>query len=245
MSFDATSESHISMMSANLDYEIDMIYVFNLDETNKLEISDYIELLSNDRKRKMERYRLEKDRYLCFISFVLLRYGLYVEHGKMDMPTIDVSKKPRLIDLDVCFNISHCNSAVACVIDEGEVGIDIQDYNETVFDIRSMFLSKQEESILNCDVFSNGELTRIWTMKEAYGKFYGHGLCYSLCETSFDNITDSEFWQSYLSLKVFSKTYENYAMSICAEFELLIRFINLQDLIDFAKEVLKIDDSNE
>lgn len=224
------------------DYEtvvICMIYVLDLDKTNRLDLSKYVEFLSNNRRRKMERYRLEKDRYLCFISFLILRYGLFVEYKKLDLPIVDTSKKPRLTDIDVCFNISHCNSAVACVIDEKEVGIDIQDYNETVFDVRTMFLSKQEESILICDGFSNNELTRIWTMKEAYGKFYGQGLCYSLCETSFDNIKDSDSWQSYLALQVFSKTYDGYALSVCAERELPIRFINLQELIDFAENVLK------
>lgn len=48
------------MASANEGFEIDMVYVLNLEETNKLDVSDYIELLSDDRKKKMERYRLEK-----------------------------------------------------------------------------------------------------------------------------------------------------------------------------------------
>ncbi len=216
-----------------------MIYVLNLDGTNKLDISDYIKLLSDERKRKMERYRLEKDRYLCFISFLILRFALFVEYKKLDLPIVDESKKPRLRDLDVCFNISHCNNAVACVIDEKEVGIDIQDYNEIVFEVRSMYLSKQEELTRICEGLSNNDLTRIWTLKEAYGKFYGYGLCYSLCETSFDNIKDSNHWQPHLSLKIFSKTYNCFAMSVCSERELSIRFISLRELIDFADDVLK------
>lgn len=220
-----------------------MVYVLNLEETNKLDVSDYIELLSDDRKKKMERYRLEKDRYLCVISFLILRFALFVEYNKLDLPIVDGLKKPRLRDSDVCFNISHCNNAVACVIDEKEVGIDIQDYNETVFEVRSMYLSKEEELKRITEGLSTNDLTRIWTLKEAYGKFYGYGLCYPLCETSFDNIKDSDFWQSYLSLKFFSKTYDSCAMSVCAERELSIRYINLQDLIDFAEEISKRKDN--
>lgn len=217
-----------------------MVYIYDMPETEKLCPEKYTALMSKQRLDKMNRYRFCKDKNLCLMAFLLLRYALFKEFSITDMPTISEKEKPTLENIKLCFNLSHCDNAIACVIDEYEVGIDIQNYLEKIWEVRSMFLTNSEsERLLSEDHHSVTELTRIWTMKEAYGKFYGQGLCYQLCETSFEGIKSSNKWQEFGTIRIFSKEYDDYALSVCSERNIDIQFVSKEELTSFAEKFLQ------
>ena len=73
------------------------------------------------------------------------------------------------------FNISHCKSGIACVINNAPVGIDIEQiyYDK---DIAENILSHKELQIVQNSEFSECEFIKYWTMKESYLKLMGIGI---------------------------------------------------------------------
>lgn len=215
-----------------------MVYLFDISSDCMKYIDKHSVLLSEQRLNKVERYRFDNDKALSVYSYILLRYALYNEHRITEMPIIfeDKFNKPCLLNLNLKFNISHCNNSLLCGISDDEIGVDIQDYSEKITDIQSMFLTEREAEII--ESFSNKETTkelmRIWTIKEAYGKYYGKGLCYELNQTDFSCIVDDNVWQKYKNLKIYSRTLKNYALSVCANVEVEIKKVKAEELFNFA-----------
>ncbi len=91
----------------------------------------------------------------------------YNEHGKPHLAR----------HADLHFNISHCKEAVACVIADREVGIDVERrgrYKDTL--AKHILNEKEWTDVLNSD---DRDLlfTILWTKKEALLKKTGTGIC--------------------------------------------------------------------
>ena len=115
-----------------------MVDFKNLNEP----LSDWSEFLDEERREKVDRYRFYKDKALCTFAYILLRCALKKEYGIGEKPKLiyDKSGKPHIEGSDICFNFSHCDNAVACVVDRYTVGIDVQNYTETLTQVKKRFL---------------------------------------------------------------------------------------------------------
>lgn len=214
-----------------------MIYVYN-DKFNieSTQLKKWEKLLSNERVEKMNKYKFQKDRTLCMLTFLLMRFGLEKEFKISNIPKIRASSNGKLFfeNEAIYFNMSHCNIAVACAVDKNQIGVDIQDYSNDIMKIKNEFLSEKERQILAKD-YNIKELTRIWTMKEAYGKYYGYGLNYSFWEKNFSFIQNNTDWQNYENLKMYSRQFDKFALSVCAEQCMTIYTVSTKELVDFAE----------
>lgn len=84
------------------------------------------------------------------------------------------------------FNISHCNKSVSCGISEYPIGVDVQDYEETVNEnIMKLVFSDAEIKDIQKSAIPEKCFTRYWTLKESYYKCIGTGLLDDMKEKNF------------------------------------------------------------
>ena len=167
---------------------------------------------------------------------------MYLEHGIITTPEISkgIGGKPFLIsNPDIKFNISHCKVGVACVISKYEVGIDIQEF--LVYDnaIIELVASSQERECLQESQKRNIDFTKIWTLKESYGKQKGTGILYNLRETNFVEKKDNFIkYNCHFN----SSVKDFYIYSVCALEPVEERYISLEELQNFVTLLRKYTD---
>lgn len=146
------------------------------DFTDTAPTEELLESLPQWRREQALRFKQEQGRKECALSYLLLEKMLgwqpeFVlgEHGK---PYV----KPPFRDEKIFFNLSHCKAAIACVVGDGEVGIDVERigrYNERI--ARYCMSDEEVEQIVNAEN-SDAEFTMLWTKKEALLKLTGEGI---------------------------------------------------------------------
>ena len=220
-----------------------MIYVYNDSlDMDSVQLKKGEKLLSRERIEKMNRYKFQKDKTLCMIAFLLMRYGLEKEFGISYIPRICTTAKGKLFfekEL-LCFNLSHCDTAVGCVIDKKQVGIDVQNYTDEIIKIRNDFLTQMEAKKVFVKKDCIRELTAIWTLKEAYGKYYGDGLNYPFVQKDFSFIENNTGWQNYEDLKIYSRQFTSYALSVCSKQSMPIQIVRKKNLMDFVEREIRL-----
>lgn len=215
-----------------------MIYIF--DELDSLKYdAALLELVPKGRSNKIKSYRWDIDKKLSWVSYILLRYGMYNEYGvnnefefayeKYMKPYIDGWSQYK-------FNISHCKYGVICALSKKEVGVDIQEHFSFDENFVNSILSLKEKRILGISENKTETMTLFWTMKEAYGKKIGKGLNYDFKNTDFDvkfsnwYKANCEFYFNYIG--------KAYAYSICSEEKLEIKNVNYMKIVDFCNRIL-------
>ena len=170
---------------------------FDIDQIDSSILRKCIHYLPEERRAKALRYRRELDVKLSVISYLLLLYVLFKEHG-LSSPAIAYtgSGKPYLQDHpDIHFNISHCPAGCICAVSDAPIGVDIQDTRPFSIDIGKHCCSQEELGILKKSNDPAVEFTRMWAMKESYLKMTGEGICHSL--PSIDTSTLSRKIQTF------------------------------------------------
>ena len=86
--------------------------------------------------------------------------------------------KPQIVNFPKKFNLSHSGDYVVCGVSDGEVGVDIQKWVPFKDRTAERFFAKEEWKLLQeTDVEKRTELFyRLWSRKEAYGKYTGQGI---------------------------------------------------------------------
>lgn len=86
--------------------------------------------------------------------------------------------KPQIVNFPKKFNLSHSGDYVVCGVSDGEVGVDIQKWVPFKERTAERFFAKEEWKLLQeTDVEKRTELFyRLWSRKEAYGKYTGQGI---------------------------------------------------------------------
>lgn len=121
-----------------------------------------------------------QDRQRSLFAELLLRTMLVRERGFLNSDinfSVLANGKPVLLNHPALhFNLSHSGDWMACVIDNGNVGIDVEQVIDTDLSLSHRFFSRDEhEEILKA--FDPGEkFFEYWTLKESYIKFTGTGL---------------------------------------------------------------------
>ncbi len=167
------------------------------------------------RREKAEAYRQPTDKMQCAQAYLLLCRGLKEHFGINAMPRFGFKPngKPYLKEYPLInFNLSHCKSAVMCVISNGApVGCDIETTQATIEpEVMRLCLSQLEQSLVTRSADPCVEFTKLWTRKEALLKLTGDGL-------STDNLTsllDSDLAHS-VTITTTVPQYKDYVYSIC------------------------------
>lgn len=151
-----------------------------IDENiNDFDLEEAMTLLSEQRREQVARYKLEGPRRQAVAAYLLLRKALREMYGIHDAPVFeyDANGKPSILGHpEIFFNLSHCRKAVACVVADFPVGIDVEETCRFSDSIARYTLDDEEyESVVKADNPSQAFI-RLWTMKEALLKYTGEGL---------------------------------------------------------------------
>ena len=151
-----------------------------IDENiNDFDLDEAMTLLSEQRREQVARYKLEGPRRQAVAAYLLLRKALREMYGIHDAPVFeyDANGKPSILGHpEIFFNLSHCRKAVACVVADSPVGIDVEETCRFSDSIARYTLDDEEyESVVKADNPSQAFI-RLWTMKEALLKYTGEGL---------------------------------------------------------------------
>jgi 4'-phosphopantetheinyl transferase len=150
----------------------DHIWDFDLQEA--------LSAVSPQRREQALRYRHERDQRLCVAAYRLLQQALMQEYGIDEAPRFDYNPqgKPLLIGHpDIHFSLSHCAMAVACVLSDQPVGIDIETIDHYSDEVAARVMSEDEMREIKASPCPATAFTRLWTMKESLFKLTGddHG----------------------------------------------------------------------
>ena len=101
--------------------------------------------------------------------------------------------KPQIVNIPKKFNLSHSGDYVVCGVSDGEVGVDIQKWVPFKDRTAERFFAKAEWKLLQeTGVEKRTELFyRLWSRKEAYGKYTGQGIGSAVGE----DFSDEQNWQ--------------------------------------------------
>ena len=154
-----------------------LLYCTDIDNVTEEQYLTFLNTLNDSRRKKAERYKKYSDRVLSASSYVLLMYALHL-NGDDGEHTILCNEhgKPFFENSNIHFNISHTEGAVACVVQNMPVGVDIQKKVEKFESVmRRVCTEEEKKSVMSADD-PQMEFTTLWTLKESILKCIGTGI---------------------------------------------------------------------
>lgn len=159
--------------------------IINIDDVASTTYSFYYELLSTEKRMRVDRFHFEDDKKRSVVGDMLAK-EMISEYCKIPVQDIQLQKdtngKPFVKDLGVEFNISHSGKYVICAISDKPIGVDIEQIRELDLSISKKFCNDKElKYIFDGSISKKESIKRffeIWTFKEAYLKMLGVGLSF-------------------------------------------------------------------
>ena len=151
-----------------------MVYID--DHIWDFDLQEALEAVGDERRQYALRYRQEGDMRQCVAAWLLLQRALSIEYGISHMPPVVYSPggKPLLSGYqDIHFSLSHCSEAVACVLADHRVGIDVECISSIDDDLLAHTMNDSEQQQITASSAPEVEFTRLWTMKESLYKLHG------------------------------------------------------------------------
>lgn len=182
------------------------IYFCGIDEFADLAGS---ELLSPERRARMERYRKDEDRARCLVAGLLLRMAL----GPRAFTLCQNAQGKPYLPQGPCFNLSHSGEYVVLGVSEHAIGVDIErigPFEERVArrcytDAELAWLYAQEDA---------GAFYRLWTAKESIMKSTGLG--FSMPPESFSVLPVEDGWHRTAAGRWFLRWYALPGHALCS-----------------------------
>ncbi len=202
-----------------------------------------------EKREKALRYMRREDRERTLIGEALVRFHLVSDY-RMDSHEIRFDKndfgKPLLREEGLHFNITHSGKWVACAIDYGRVGIDVEVVTDREYDIAHRFFSPVEyDSLMRKNEDERiGFFYDLWTLKESFIKAVGKGLSISLSSFSItvgdDNRISIDQTDHPGSWRFIQYPIDpEYRLSVCAEhpdFPESLSRPSVEDLVECARQ---------
>lgn len=149
----------------------------NLAEYSQKDLDADMALLPLWRREQALKYRFFNGQRDCTLSYLLLCQGFREEYGIKENPTFVIGEhgKPSLLEFPhIHFNLSHCAKAIACVISDCPVGIDVESTDRKISHaLIKHTMNKEEQRRIDAEMI---QFFRFWTQKEALVKMKGTGL---------------------------------------------------------------------
>lgn len=189
------------------------IYFAELSDTLDAEVfASYLSLVSPARQQRLQGMKFDIDKKLTLYAEVLVRTLASKKCNSSPEGfafTVNPYGKPELAGfLNFHFNISHTRNALAVILDDTPVGIDIERVAQADLKIGARFFTPQEQAYIVQDGKDQHKcFYEIWTRKEAYIKQDGKGLSIPL--QSFD-VTQNDIWQ-----RTHCQQRNGYVLSVC------------------------------
>lgn len=183
------------------------------------------ELLTPERQKKAQRYKMPGDKKRCIAGGVLLRHFLG------DTVISDNGFGKPVAENGVGFNLSHSGEWVLLAVGDGEIGCDIERPEIVSYEkMGRIVFTENELRLVNEARDKMGEFFKLWTKKEALLKCIGEGFHRPAksVDVSYDSFNDRGRVY-YLKTVSFS----DYVISACSadkNFEMDIEFVDLSKL---------------
>ena len=135
--------------------------------------------ISVQRREQALKFKYEQGQRLCVLAYQLLKQGLREEYGITENPVFTYNEhgKPAIAGHpDICFNLSHCKEAAACVIADEPVGIDVEAIRSFNDGLVRYTMNDEEIRLIEQAEQPAAAFIRLWTMKEATMKLIGTGI---------------------------------------------------------------------
>lgn len=144
-------------------------------------VGEHVALFDRVREEKIRRLRTAEARQRSIGAGALLVEVL--KSVGIERPRIGYTAygKPYLLGQDqIHYNLSHSGVYAACVISDSPCGVDIQHVDRMRERIAARYYSLSEREYVEGSADTAYAFTKIWTMRESYGKAMGKGLCESM-----------------------------------------------------------------
>jgi 4'-phosphopantetheinyl transferase len=184
------------------------------DRIDQEEFNIFLGLVSNEKQEQVRRYRFEIDRKLGLYGELLVRciacriLGIKntdVVFGREEYGKPYIKGYPYFY-----YNISHTRNALAVVVADNPVGVDIEKLREAEPGIaKRFFAADEQEYIDNADSEKDRRFYDIWTKKEAYIKYLGKGLSMPL--HAFNSLNPD------ISARISTLQKDGYVISVCGK----------------------------
>lgn len=151
------------------------MYKFFIENINDFsDKRDLIKELPTERQNKFYSLKKEADQLACLTAGLMIKK--YVGTQKI---LFNDYGKPYIED-GVCFNVSHSKDLVMLVLNETQIGCDIEfRADENFMGLALTSFSKREYAYLKSKQFNKETFYQIWTLKESYMKYIGKGFSLS------------------------------------------------------------------
>lgn len=175
------------------------LYTADIEQIGEEEFRSAYFSMSGQRQKKCSAYRFEKDKKLCIAADMLLRRALKECCGITEFTVAEGEYgKPYLAGGGAFFSVSHAGRLAAVCVSDKEVGVDVEQIKPVKTslvkhfcapaDIDYIFGSVSYEKKEIGDEQTLRRFFEIWTLKEAYGKYTGRGLCEEIRKKSIRDI---------------------------------------------------------
>lgn len=186
----------------------------------ELDLTKTYNLLPQNRKKKVNRFRFIKDKKLSCGVYLLLRKMLDEENISNPIFKTEKFGKTYISNYeDIHFNLSHSGKMVACGISDKPIGVDVE-YNDSAIDLdiaKNYFFNTEYDSIMNSDDSPN-EFFNYWVLKESYMKYTGLG--FQLDLNSFEIVIEKEITlkndRNNLKFNLFNV--DDYKLATCSKY---------------------------
>jgi len=166
-----------------------------------------LQYVSDEKAKKIQRFKNIKDKSRSLVGDLLLRYIIM---SKVDIAnreiifTFNDYGKPILNNYShIHFNLSHAGNWVVVAFDSNKVGIDIE-YKRPInlSSFKSIFSEQEYEQLKNLNIDQQmHSFYKLWTIKESYVKMIGEGLSMPLNNIEIENhnctINNNSYFKNY------------------------------------------------
>ena len=154
-----------------------MVYID--EHISDFNLQQALQQVSPQRREQALRFKFEQGQRTCVLAYLLLMRALRQEYGLSEMPLFEYGEhgKPRLAGHpEIHFNLSHCREAVACVVGNKPVGIDVESVRQYKDSLARYTMNDEELTMIARANRPDVAFIRLWTMKEALLKLTGEGI---------------------------------------------------------------------
>jgi 4'-phosphopantetheinyl transferase len=212
-----------------------VLYIFTGTESfTEIDLAGLWPLLSDQRAKKVDKYRYFKDRKLSALAYILLRYALIEEKGIDEKVEFEIGPygKPFIKGMpELQFNLSHSAEGIVCGLANSPVGVDIADIDASNLDCMKSAMHPYEQHAIKNSNDKARTFARFWSMKESFFKYIGTGIDGSIKSLDFSDYDENLFDYRLAKMQVVDSE-KSVITAYCAEL-LPVYILTKIDLFDF------------
>lgn len=181
----------------NILFQKGFLLFDDMSQCTDAEVERMLPLVSAQRREVALRFKFTFGRFTCLKSYVMLQqlvqevfaktdnhwlplqerlkeWNGNFEYNEHDKPFMQNALGDRIEGVD--FSISHCKNAIAVVLSDRPVGVDVESFRHAEEPLLNRTMNPDEQAEVRTAADPAEAFTRLWTRKEALLKLRGTGL---------------------------------------------------------------------